>query len=312
VALTALGETVGPKQLNVLVARVVSPKNSGDAETAQKALKAASIRMPDREASAAELAAALPKAPTTAKEKLLEILGAMGGKKALQTIVAAVKGNDENLQDTGSRLLGEWMTVDAGPSLLDLAKSAPGEKYQVRAMRGYIRLARQFVLPDDERAEMCQKALDAASRPAEQKLVLEVLQRYPNPATLKVAVKAAQIAALKEDATKVVLVIAQKVGGKSDEVRELLSKVGLEPVKLEIIKAEYGAGSTQQDVTEIIRKGAGELPLISLPAANYNASFGGDPAPNTVKQLKIKYRYNGKAGDATFAENELILLPAPK
>ena len=118
----------------------------------------------------------------------------MGGPKALETIAAAVKGSDEQLQDTGSRVLGEWMSVDAAPVLLDLAKTASSDKYQVRALRGYIRLARQFAMPDQQRAEMCQKALDAASRAEEQKLVLAVLERYPSVDTLRVAVKAAAAA----------------------------------------------------------------------------------------------------------------------
>jgi hypothetical protein len=34
-------------------------------------------------------------------------------------------------------------------------------------------------------------------------------------------------------------------------------------------------------------------------------------APGVVKQLRIEYRINGKSGEATFAENALILLPIP-
>jgi len=49
-----------------------------------------------------------------------------------------------------------------------------------------------------------------------------------------------------------------------------------------------------------------------LASASYNASFGGDPLPGVTKQLKIQYRINGKAGEATFAENALIILPIPK
>ena len=41
-------------------------------------------------------------------------------------------------------------------------------------------------------------------------------------------------------------------------------------------------------------------------------SFGGDAAPGSPKQLKIQYRLNGKAGEATFAENDVIVLPVPK
>lgn len=312
-ALSALGETVALPKLSVLVAQVVTPKHPEDVPAAQQALKAASVRMPDREACAAELATAVERTSSLpTKVTLLEILGAVGGTKALGTIGAAAKTADPQLQDISSRLLGEWMTADAAPVLLDLSKTAPGEKYQVRALRGYIRIARQFVLPEPERAEMCKKAFEAARQPAEQKLVLDVLKRYPNTETLKLAIKAAQVPELKDEATQATLIIAQKLGGKADEVRELLSKAGFDKVKLEIVKAEYGAGSTQKDVTAVLRKQAGDSPLISLTSASYNASFGGDPAPGSVKQLKIQYRMNGKAGEASFAEDALIVLPAPK
>ncbi len=178
----ALGETVSLKQLSVLIDQVVSPKNNAEDTEAQKALKAASIRMADREACAQELPAAVDRVkPVAIKVTLLQILGAMGGTTALATIGKAAKSTDAQLQDTSSRLLGEWMTEDAAPVLLDLAK-IPSNPYQVRALRGYIRIARQFVLPDAQRMEMCQKAFDAAQQAAEKKLVLDVLKRYPTAA----------------------------------------------------------------------------------------------------------------------------------
>ena len=311
-ALIALGETVRLQKLPVLISQVVSPKHPEDAPIALQALKAASIRMPDREACAGELATAIERTkivPT--KISLLQILGAMGGTKALAAIGAAAKSSDAQLQDSSSRLLGEWMTEDAAPVLLDLAK-IPTNPYNIRALRGYIRIARQFVLPEEQRAEMCQKAFDAASQTAEKKLVLDVLKRYPNPDTLKQAIKAMQVAELKDEATQATLVIAQKLGGKGVDVKSMLAASGLDKVKLEIIKAEYGSGATQKDVTEVLKKQVGDLPLITLVSASYNASFGGDPLPGSTKQLKIKYRINGKSGESTFAEDALIVLPMPK
>ncbi len=61
----------------------------------------------------------------------------------------------------------------------------------------------------------------------------------------------------------------------------------------------------------MIQKYAGDLPLITLPAPSYNASLGGDPLPGYRKELRIQYRMNGKEGDVSFAENELIVLPQP-
>jgi hypothetical protein len=108
------------------------------------------------------------------------------------------------------------------------------------------------------------------------------------------------------------MAIAQKLGGNSPEVQKLLAQAGVEPLKIEIVKAEYGAGSTQKDVTDALKQHLQGLPLINLPSANYNESFGGDPVPNTPKQLKVQYRINGKSGEVTLDENAAIVLPMPK
>ena len=78
------------------------------------------------------------------------------------------------------------------------------------------------------------------------------------------------------------------------------------------MNAEYGAGDANKDVTNVLQKQVHQLPLITLKSPNYNESFGGDPAPGTPKQLKIKYRIDGKVGEASFNENAVILLPPPK
>jgi hypothetical protein len=251
--LTALGSVIDLERLPVLIERAIEPKHTEDTAAASAALRAASIRMPDREACAAKLAAAMPRASMAAKIAILEVLTAMGGDRALQTVGAAAKASEDELKDAGSRLLGEWMTVDAAPVLLDLAKTATEEKYEIRAIRGYMRIVRQFDVPLDERAAMCRSALQAARRDAEKKLVLEVLERYPSVDMLRLAVEIAKVPALKNDAAATALAIAQKISGSAD-VQQLLTQVGQKPVKVEIVKAEYGTDSKSVDVTETLRK----------------------------------------------------------
>ena len=252
-----------------------------------------------------------PRRSLAAKSTLLEILTAMGGGKALQTVGAAAQAKSPELQDAASRLLGEWMTVDAAPVLLNLAKSNVEDKYKVRALRGCLRILRQFDVPDQQRTEMCRAVMQVAQRDDEKKLVLEVCARYPSVEMLKMAVEATKDPSLKDEATAASLSIAQKIGG-SEDVQKVLAQVGQEPVKVEIIKAEYGAGNTFKNVTDIVRKHVSNYPLIVLPSSSYNSTFGGDPVPSVVKQLKIQYRIDGKAGDASFPENATILLPIPK
>ncbi len=209
--LNALGATAGPEDLAVLISAVVSVPNAADAEIAERALQAASIRMPDREATAAQLAAAMPRASMAIKASLLRILGAMGGPKALETIAAAVKSGDAELQDVGTRVLGEWMTADAAPVLLDISKDPANDKYRVRALRGYLRIARQLSLPDEERIEMCRQALEIAERPQERELALDVLKRCPSAESVELASSLLDDAELRDHAVEVAIFIGEKI-----------------------------------------------------------------------------------------------------
>ena len=148
---------------------------------------------------------------------------------------------------------------------------------------------------------------------------------------------------LKRKGKNVKLIIAAIKPFKLEEVREALTGIGVRgmmvteikgfgsqsghteiyrgaeyavnfvpKVKLEIVSAEYGVGASQKDVTEVLQKEAGDLPLITLTAASYNASFGGDPSPGQTKQLKVRYRMNGRTGEVSFPEDALIVFPMPK
>lgn len=311
-ALTSLGATVPPDQLKTLVKYAVTPKHADDSTVALAALKQASVRMPDREVCATELSSAVDRASVPTKIALLKILGEVAGTKALQTIGTAAKSNDPQIQDVASQLLGDWLTIDCAPVLLDLSKNAPTDKVKVRAMRGYIRVARQFAMTDPERIEMIRTATAASFRNDERKLVIDVLKRYPNLDTLKLAVKALQNPDLKDDADAAILVIAAKLDPNSPEVRDILTKLTLNKAKVEILSAMYGSGSGDKDVTEIIKSNLKDNPLIILPAGGYNEIFGGDPAPGATKKLKIQYKLNDRPGDVTLSENAAVVLPVPK
>ena len=228
VAFIALGETVSLQRLSILISQVIAPDHPEDLPVARQALKAASVRMPDREACATELTMALKRSPVAVQGTLLEILGDVSGPTALKTIGKAAKSNEPQLQDTGSRLLGKWNNVEAAPVLLDLAKTAPANKYKVRALRGYLGLARKFSMPAEQRVEMCRNAFKATSRTAEHKLALDVLKIRSSVPGLKLAIEAMSIPGLKDDATDAVRVIAEKLERKGKDVSQLLSSAGLE------------------------------------------------------------------------------------
>jgi HEAT repeat protein len=214
-AIIALGATAGPKEVAVLISQLTNAKGAADAERAERALQAACIRMPDREATAAELAAAMPRASTATKASLLRIVGAMGGPKALETIAAAVKVGDAELQDVGTRVLGEWMAVDAAPVLLAIAKdSSPENKYRTRALRGYLRIARQMKMPDAERLKMCRQGLALAERDEERALALDALKRCPSAESVELASSLLSDKELRDRAVETAVFIGEKIKDK--------------------------------------------------------------------------------------------------
>ena len=213
-ALTALGATIELSDLPLLIGRVADPQKAEDAEVAEAALRTACVRMADREACAAKLSAAMTQAPVAVKCKFLEILGVMGGPAALETLGSAAKQNDPQLQDAASRLLGAWMTADAAPVLLDVAKSAADAKYKTRALRGYLRIARQLKLPVAQQLAMCREATAVCQRAEEKKLVLEILQRHPSVESLSLALPFLAQADVKQAAGAAAVAIAEKVIGQ--------------------------------------------------------------------------------------------------
>jgi hypothetical protein len=310
-ALTSLGAVIETADLPKLIARLAATNQKPEADALDKALREVCLRSEDQEEVAAQLAAALPSADGSVKTRIMETLNVVGGATSLEAVAASARSRNKELRDAAFRVLGKWKSVDAGPILLDLHKGVNDKRLKVRSIRAYIRIARQFDMPADRRAAMCRTALERAERDADKRLVLEVLLRYPSEEMQAIALEAAKVPALKDEALLVVMGMASKDINRA-ELGKALAEAGHTPVKLKIIKAEYGAGAKTKDVTAILRQYAKNYRIIFLPSASFNESFGGDPAKGIVKQLKINYRVDGKYGEVVLNENATIVLPIPK
>jgi HEAT repeat protein len=310
-ALAGLGAVIETADLPKLIARLTVTKEEREVTALDKALREVCLRSADRETVAVQLAAALPTAVGPVKTRILETLAIVGGATSLEAVAAAARSSNEELRDAAFRVLGEWSSVDAAPILLDLHNAVSDERLKVRAIRAYVRIARQLDMPADRRAAMCRTALETADRDVDKRLVLEVLLRYPTDEMQAIALEAAKVPAMKDEAMLVVMGLASK-GIDRAELGKALAQAGHQPVQLEIIEAKYGAGEQTKDVTAILRQYAKNLRIIFLPNASYNESFDGDPAAGIVKQLKIKYRIDGKDGEISLSENAIVVLPMPK
>ena len=211
-ALGALGEIAPLEDFDALTSRVVDPRSPAEREAAQAAIRAAITRMPDRDATAEELLSAMEGAPVEAQVFFLEVLGTLGGPRALEGVTAAARSESDAIQDAATRILGEWIGTDAAPALLQLAQTGP-ERFRIRCLRGYIRIIRQFDMPENERMAMSQRALVAATRDEERRLVFEVLERYPAADGLRLVVRGLESASLREDAASAAVAIGEDIVG---------------------------------------------------------------------------------------------------
>ena len=181
---------------------------------------------------------------------LLEILASMGGPTAVSAVGAAARVSTPEIREAASRLLGEWIDVNAAPVLLDLAKTAAEEKYKVRAMRLHptgaaVRPARRPARED------CRTALETADRDAEKELVLEVMRRYPSRRDARAGAEAEKIPGLKDE-RPASRWPSPSGWAASDKVRKVMSQVVHGSMKIEILKAEY-AWDKFADVTGLLK-----------------------------------------------------------
>ena len=186
-------------------------KGSGDLKsTAQGALRVMALRLPDREAAASRLAAEFDGANAEEQAYLLSLLREMGGEAALQVATNAAKSDDEALKELGTKELGSWPNAEAAPVLLDLAKNDDESKYRIRALRGYIRIGRQFQLSNDERLAYFNTVMEVAERPQEKQVAFKILEKVPTTESLELCLKS-----MDDDATKLAAAeAAVRIGDK--------------------------------------------------------------------------------------------------
>ncbi len=233
-ALAAMAQLIEVKDLDLLIDKALAESGEpAEIAAAKAALATAAQRMGDRDACAEKLAAHLDHAQAAGRANLLELLGKVSGKSALSAVVVAARVFDAATKDAATRVLGEWVNTDAAPALLEIAKSDPEKKYQIRALRGYIRIARQLEIPWWEKSNagetklaMFRSAMEVAQRAEEKQLALDILTRIPSPTTLSLAVTHLGDQTIKEAAAVAAVKIAdQVIGDDPKAVAEAMQKV---------------------------------------------------------------------------------------
>ncbi|MGQ9504725.1 MAG: HEAT repeat domain-containing protein [Thermogutta sp.] len=224
-AIRTLGNLGQDEDVAFLADRLISASSDEDVAAVRDALEAACQRVRDREATAKILIQSMAKATGAGRRNLLEVLGVLGGQTALAAVRDLARSDDPELQDAATAVLGNWISPDVAPVLWELIQENAASRYRVRLIRGYIRVARQFNVPDAERLTMCRNALQVSDRPDERRLVMDVLGRNPSAEGLVIAAAELDRPGMQAVAGETVVTIAEKLGKDVPGLRDALSKV---------------------------------------------------------------------------------------
>lgn len=232
-ALRAARRLAVGESLPGLLSLAVGGARGEERRLGREAALAAASRVSDRNAAADMVTNRFGVAAGDNAGFLLDVLSAIGGPRALEAVAAAARRGQSDLEDQATRVLGNWPTPDAAEVLLELARS--DSPYATRALRGYLRIARQLAGSSTERVSMCREALNTAERDAERLLVLQILERDASVEALGLAIGQLSNDRLVEQAGETVLRIANRVSRKNPQAaaaaaRQLINAGVSEPV----------------------------------------------------------------------------------
>lgn len=220
-AIDALGMTVGLEQLDSMLDLLLEAEAAQTREALAGALQKACQRIADRDQAATILLARAETGSSEAKIALMDLLTYVGGEKAISGAAEAAMSDDLDAADAATRALGRWPSPEVADALLQCAKSG-NPAFQVRCLRGYIRIIRQFGLRPAVRLQMSRQAFAAATRDEERKLVLDTLTRFPNRSGMNMAADQLDNQALRDAACKATVAIGEKLVDTDPEIVEKL------------------------------------------------------------------------------------------
>ncbi len=278
-AVRALGEVVQTQEQFAFLTDLVVGANQDAAlaEAAKTGLQFACGNITNRNQAAAKLAEAADKATANKELRLylFQMLGTLGGPAAVDAITRAAFSDDAQSQDLATNVMGRWYDPDVAYPLVKLANT-PNYKYANRALKGYLRLARQFTMPNWRRSAIVRNSLACSVCTDAEKEVANVIVKQYN----------LDLTVLETNDQKALwnFCIDQATYGVLDDPEKRV------------------------DVTRQVRDLLLQADSLKLVPGKYNETFGGDPASGTPKKLSVTVRLfdSGETKTLTFSEGSAI------
>jgi HEAT repeat protein len=220
-ALEALEVMAPPEQAEALVSLLAKSTPGEEREAAGRAVWMACEKIADPAARSEPLFAGYEKADSVGRAAILPSIARIGGDKALATVHAAMKSDDQGLRDAGYRALANWPDASVAEELFDIAKNSENEAYRIWTLRAY---ARVVSLPDafspEKAFEMLKSAMDLAKRDEDRCLIVTRLAAVRTPGSLELLLSYLDDPALKEGAVEAVFLSAKGLSQSHPDIAE--------------------------------------------------------------------------------------------
>lgn len=173
-----------PDDLSQLVNLITNTQNINEQAAITEAIVAVSKDIPGFENRADAVLKALEKAPDIHKPQLLKILPGIGGEKALNAVVEAIKSSSGAVKNAAFSALAGWPDASAVPALIDAAKNT-SKPNRVTALEGCVRLVGNSSYSSEDKVRFLKDAIAVAQTPPEKGMVMEALATIHTPGALK-------------------------------------------------------------------------------------------------------------------------------
>jgi HEAT repeat protein len=208
-AVKSYGELAGAGGIPELIGVLVQSTDAEEIGLFERVLASVCATATDKNACARSLAAALSQAGPAAKPALLRTLRVAGGPDALRAVRGALGDANEEVHTAAVQVISAWMSVDAAPMLLTLAKSSR-EVDKVRALRGYLGIAMQENVSLQDKLNICREAARLVRREEEKRMLLGALGTAASGEALELIVPYLDDASVRREAVVAVVAVAEK------------------------------------------------------------------------------------------------------
>ncbi len=225
----ALRVVAGQEYLPALIELLINVQSEAERREAEKTIATIARRIDEPSCRTEAVLAALPSV-TEVKSRcsLLSVLGKVGNDNSLPVLIAVLKDDDVNVQDTAISALSKWPNPAPINELLKIAQNSDNERHRILALRGFIRLiGLDGNRPAKDTISMYRQAMSLAPDAPLKRRVLSGLANVKSFVALEMAAEYLEDKTLQQEAEFAVVKIAEVTGGKehSEQIKTILQKI---------------------------------------------------------------------------------------